>query len=220
MQSAAATIAEAALARVQDPATRGVRVEDYLTALAAVSGEAVLISAGLFDIETSDIAPGAPVFGDRINELLTGDTTELNALPPSSAAGILVAELVPDVVPAQAFGSLEALYKGVAERVGSGGWGRIATTVPEANQPTIVPIQVAFELRPAVEAAIADSGLEPAHRYVPCAIALSLAVKQVREAIDLAIAMRLALEVLFGAAKMMPMSQRRFEQMKGASGAQ
>ena len=61
-----------------------------------------------------------------------------------------------------------------------------------------------------VDAAIAQAGLKTSQRYIPCVLALAIAIKQVRDAIDMELAVRLALETLFGAAKMMPMSRRAF----------
>ena len=200
-----------AMSRVQDPNTRGVRVEDYLTVLAAVTGEAALVAAGVLDIETTDIPAGSPVFGDQINAVLTGDTTDLGRIPVDSVVGVLIAELVPATAALDRFLSLEAVYRGVAASVGSVAWGSVQTTVPAANQPTVLPIQVAFELRPTVETAVTDAGLPRRLRHVLCASALAVGVKQVRRAIDIDIAVALALEVVFGMAKMAPMSRRAFE---------
>jgi hypothetical protein len=219
-RAAAEQLAGAALARVQDPATRGVRVEDYLTVLGGITGEAALVAAGVLDIESTDIPPGSPVFGDQINVVLTGDTTDPTHVPADSVVGILIAELVPDTIPLDRFGSLEALYRGVAASVGSTAWGMVKTTVPAANQLTLLPIRVAFELRPAVETAVQKSGLSPRLRHVPCALALAVGLKQVRQAIDIDIGLTLALEVVFGTAKMVPMSRRALAAVDPAASTQ
>jgi len=211
-------LAAAALARVQEPATGRVRVEDYLTCLAATTGEAAMLATHVFDLETSDIPPGSPVFGDQINHLLSGDTTDLDKVPPTSVIGVLMAELVPDVFAASAFDTLEAIYRRVADHVGSNEWGHVWTSVPPDNQPTVLPIQVAFDLRPAVDAALAKSGLKPDLRHVPCTLALAIALKQVRGAIDMNVAMMLSLDVIFGVAKMMPMSRRAFAAAQSGQG--
>ena len=207
----ATTLAGAALAYVQEPETKRVRVEDYLAVLAAMTGEAAVVAAGVFDIEHTDLTPGAAVFGDAINHVLTGDASSIDDVPADSIVGILVHELVPLVVTIEAFDSLERLYKHVAENVASPTWGTVALTVPTDNQPTILPIRAAFELRDAVDTAQAACGLERSHRHVPCATALAVAIGQVRAAIDLSIAMTLSLEVVFGMAKMVPMSRAAFE---------
>ena len=85
-------VRDAALQLVQDE--RGVRVEDYVTVLAAAAGEATLVDADLFDIEANDLTPGAGVFGDAINVVLTGDGSEAGGIPTTSTVGVLVDQLV------------------------------------------------------------------------------------------------------------------------------
>ena len=207
---AAQKILAAALARVTDPpGTSRVRVEDYVTAVAAVTGEAAIVAAGI-DIEALDITPGAALFGDRINQILTGDTADLDKLPADTVVGILVASLVPDVVALADFGSLEDLYRSVAEHVGDREWGYVYVSVGAEHAPSIPPIRLAFELRPAVDTACADAGIAPEQRHQPCALALARALDQVKEAIDIKLGLRLALQVVFGMAKMAPMSRRAF----------
>jgi hypothetical protein len=206
-----AALAAAALAYVQDPATQRVRVEDYLTALAAITGEAAVVAAGVFDIEHTDLTPGAAVFGDAINHVLTGDASALEDVPADSVVGTLVHELVPLVVSLDMFGSLERLYAHVAANVAGSPWGTVALTVPTDNQPTIVPLRAAFELRDAVESAQEAAALAQAQRHLPCATALALAIGEVRAAIELSIAMTLSLEVVFGMAKTVPMSRAAME---------
>lgn len=201
----------AGLARVADPpGSNSVRVEDYLAALAAVTGEAAIVAAGV-DIEALDIAPGSALFGDQINGVLTGDTAELANVTADSVVGILVAELVPKVVQAADFGSVEDLYRSVAANVGQTAWGEVRLTVGEDHLPTIPPIRLAFELRPAVEEACSAAGVAAAQRYQACALALASGLEQVRGAIDIKMGLRLALEVVFGMAKMAPMSRRAFD---------
>jgi hypothetical protein len=212
---AAQKIVDAALARVTDPPGTGrVRVEDFLTALAAVTGESAIVAAGI-DIEALDITPGAALFGDQINQALTGDTADLDKVPADSIVGILVSSLVPDVVALADFGSLEDVYRSVAAHVGVTEWGTVYLSVGADHAPTIPPIRLAFELRPAVESACAEAGIAPGQRHQPCALALAGALEQVKDAIDIKLGLRLALEVVFGMAKMAPMSRRAFAAVAG-----
>ena len=206
----ATALAATALRHVQDSATGRVRVEDYLAVAASMTGEAALIASGVIDVESSEIAPGSAVFGDPINTVLSGDVSDPTAAPPRSVIGVLVAELVPEVLPLEAFGSLVDLYRGVAAGVGSTPWGAVALSVPDVHRQTVLPLQVAFELRSTVDDACAALGLPASERHVPCTVALADALRQVREAIDPRLALRLSLEIVFGTAKMMPMSQRAF----------
>jgi hypothetical protein len=193
---------------------RGVRVEDYLTVLAALTGEAALVASGMIDIETAAINPGSGVFGDAVNEVLSGDATDLDEVGSATVVGLMRDGLVPGVVPGELF-DLERLYRFVAEKVGSAEWGTAAVSVPEANHPTVLPLRAAFEMRAEVEKAYAD----PRTRHIPCAIALVSAVEQTKEALDPLIGVTLALEVVFGMAKTMPMSRRMMEELAEEEGS-
>jgi len=209
VRSAAKRLANDALAYVQDPAGR-VRVEDYVTVLAALAGEAALLSAGLFDLETAGVTPGSAVFGNAINDILTGDTEDPAAVPEASVLGILIRELVPSVAPAECFASPGDIYKHVAASVNAAEWGCVTTTVGDEHEPTVMPIRATFELRAAVNEAQSKAGLPPKLRYVPCALGLAIGIKQVQAALDIRVTVRLALEVVFGMAKMTPMSRAAF----------
>jgi hypothetical protein len=201
---AAAAIEQAALDLVRDE--RGVRVEDYLAALAAATGEAALVDGLAFDIEGSDLTPGAAVFGDGINHVLTGDATSLDEVPAESVVGILRDRLVPGTVSADAFGPLDRPYRLVASGVGETPWGEVPLTVSDDHRPSVQPLRLAFEVRPAVEA------VAPTERHTPCAIALAAGIERTKDAIDVGVALTLALEIVFGMAKTVPMSRRAFEE--------
>jgi len=204
-------ISAATLARVADPPdTKRVRVEDYLTALGAITGESAIVGAGI-DIESLDIPPGSALFGDQINHVLTGDTADLAKVATDSIVGILVAELVPTVVALADFGSLADLYRSVAANVGQPESGAVHLTVGEDHLPTIPPLRLAFELRPAVEEACSAAGVALTLRHQACALALASGLEQVREAIDIKVGLTLSLEVVFGMAKMAPMSRSAFD---------
>jgi hypothetical protein len=213
VHTVAEAIANVALTRVEDPpGSKRVRVEDYLTALGAITGESAIVDAGI-DIEALDIAPGSALFGDGINAVLTGDKTDLAEVPSDSIVGILVDQLVPHVVALADFGSIQDLYRSVAASVGQTEWGEVHLTVPEDNRPRIPPIRLAFELRPTVESACLAAGLVSGDRHRACALALAGGLVQVAGAIDIKVGLRLALEVVFGMAKMAPMSQGAFDKV-------
>jgi hypothetical protein len=209
VDAAALRIRDAAFAYLQDG--RGVRVEDYLTVLAAMTGEGALVAAGL-DIEAVEIAPGSGMFGGRVNEILSGDTADLAAAGPETVVGILRDRLVPAVVQADWF-DLQRLYTFVASNAGRAPWGAVTVSVPEQNLPRVLPLRAAFEMRAVVDAACvalapSGDGAPAVQRHVPCATALASAITQTAGAIDLGVAVCLALEVTFSMAKLMPMSQR------------
>ena len=195
-----------------------VRVEDYVTVLATLTGEAALVAADLYDIETSTITPGTAVFGDAINCILSGDQSDVAKCPADSVVGILVSELVPATVPLDLFRPLDGFYAWVAASVGKVPWGNVTTSVAASNKPHVVPLRVAYELRDAVDAAQSKAGLSRGLRHVVCAVALADCLKQVKPACDVSMAVTLAMEVAFGTAKMAPMSRAAFETVARSEG--
>lgn len=204
LRAVALDLADYALSMVRDEETGRVRVEDYLTLLAAASGEAVLVASGIVDVESNSMNPGGAILGAAINNVLSGDKASFSGLPADSALGILVQRLVPDVFPLELFGSMDDLFKHVVSHFGHAPWGEVATSVPEQNKPTVLPLKAAFDLRDAVTAVQEELGLPVAQRHIPCVHALALALEQTKPAIDPGVAITLSLEVLFTMSKMVP----------------
>jgi hypothetical protein len=96
----------------------GVRVEDYVCALAAATGEAAIVASGAFDIEADEMTPGSGVFGEAINQRLTGDGLNVATVPAATVVGVLRDRLVPGIAPLPAFGTLEGSYRFVAQQAG------------------------------------------------------------------------------------------------------
>jgi hypothetical protein len=206
----------AALDVVQDD--HGARVEDYLCTLAAATGEAAVVASGVFDIEDNEMAPGSGVIGEAINHRLTGDGLNVATVPAATVVGVLREWLVPSVAPLTAFGTLEGRYRFVAQSLGHSEWGWVAVTVAAAHAPWVMPIRAAFEMRPAVvavESALADGGggVPWARRDLLCATALAAGIEETAGVLDPSVGLPLALDVVFGMAKMVPMSQAAYAQM-------
>src|SRR4051794_22365740 len=134
---------DVALQMVQNE--RGVRVEDYLTTLAAAAGEAALAAAG-FDVEGHTLPPGSGLFFEPVNAVLTGDPLPPGGAAPGTVWAVLVAAGLPLPTP-------ESLYRHVAATMASVEWGSVATTVPDENLPSVLPLRQAYELRAHVLAA-------------------------------------------------------------------
>jgi hypothetical protein len=193
----AAQLRDAALLMVQTR-DRGVRVEDYLATLAAGAGEAALAAAG-FDVEGHELPPGSGLFFEPVNAVLTGDPMPPGGAPPGTVWSVLATAGAPLPEP-------ESLYRHVASTVASTEWGMVATTVPDGNTPSVLPLRQAYELRPHVLALEQASGGLPAQRHLLVTTALVQAMAQTASAIDATIGAQLACEVLFGVAKMAPMT--------------
>lgn len=195
-------IRDAALRSVR-ASDRGVRVEDYLTSLAAATGEAALAAAG-FPVTTHDLPAGSPVFVEAVNAVLTGDPLPPSGLaPPGTVWSVLHAAGLPLPDPGE-------LYRQHAATVGSAGWGFVATTVPEANRPRVMPLRAAYELRPTVLDVERAAAATPAQRHLVTATALVQAVAQTAQAIAVPVGVRLACEVLVAMAKTAPMTDAAF----------
>ncbi len=198
-------IREAAIQLVQEPGG-GVRVEDYIATLAAAAGEAALAASG-FDVEHHDLAPGSVLHDDAARSRLTGDPVTSPA--PSGTVWSILEPLVGRAVPPSALPHPQELYDQTERNLGRAGpWG-LVTTVGDDHAPARAPLHQALLLRPSVleterlfVAAVSD-------RHIVTASALTSAIDQTKGAIDPAISLRLALEVLFGVARLAPMTSDR-----------
>lgn len=204
LDDAQSAVRTAALTLVQTADGR-VRVEDYLTVLAAAAGEAALAAAG-FDIEGHDLTPGSGLFFDPVNAVLTGDPITRPAGP--GTVWSLVEPLGGTLVPAAELPDPAALYRFVVEHLGQADWGRVSTTVGADHAPTVLPLQAAYDLRPGVLEVERRFGAPVQDRHIVTTAALTAALEQTRTAIDVPLALRLGVEVLFGMAKMAPMTAR------------
>jgi hypothetical protein len=196
----------------------GIRVEDYVCALAAATGEAAVVASGAFDIEANEMTPGSGVFGEAINQRLTGDGLNVATVPAATVVGVLRDRLVPRIAPLPAFGTLEGRYRFVAQQAGHSEWGWVAVSVDPDHTPWLMPIRAAFELRRtvvAVEQAVADArgGAPWARRDLLCAGALAAAIEETADVLAPSISVPLALDVVFGMAKLVPMSQAAYARL-------
>lgn len=205
LETTAAELRDVALSMVQDE--RGVRVEDYLTTIAAAAGEAALAAAG-FDVEGHELTPGSGLFFAAVNAVLTGDPMPADGPPAGTVWAVLAGTGAPLPDP-------EQLYRHVASTVGQAEWGSVATTVPEDNRPWVLPLRQAYELRPHVLRLERAAGTPRTQRHVLVTTALAQAMTQTAGAIDAGIGARLACEVLFGMAKMTPMTEAAFTAAAG-----
>lgn len=219
LADAESRIRQAALRLVQEPDGR-VRVEDYLTTLAAATGEAALAASG-FDVEHHDLVPGTALAHDAVRGRLGIDPTGVqhgaavqdagarDEVVPEGTVWSILSGLKDRVVPASAFPSVADLRRG-ADPDGAPGWGEVPLTVGADHAPTQPPLRRAFELRPAVLRTEREFNAPVTDRHVVTASALASAIEQTKDAIDPQVALRLALEVVLGMTRMAPMTASRF----------
>src|SRR3954451_16803470 len=112
---------------------RGGRVEGYLTTPAAAAGRGGLAAAG-FDVEGHTLPPGSGLFFEPVNAVLTGDPLQPGGAAPGTVWAVLAAAGLPLPTP-------ESLYRHVAATMTSVEWGSVATTVPDENVPSVLPLR-------------------------------------------------------------------------------
>jgi hypothetical protein len=191
---------------VRNPANNSVRVEDYLTVLAAAAGEAVFAATGFMDVNTprEGLNPGSAIFGAQTNVLLTGDEATFREAKQGSVAWQLMSLTGPELFARTDFAVVDDVIGLTATTAGQVEWGAVVTTVPEANKPRVLPLRAALEMRPYVDQVQEALGLPIERRYVPCVRALAAAMRETRYAIMPEIAIALSVQVMFAMAKTVP----------------
>jgi hypothetical protein len=199
-----------------------IRVEDLLTAAAAVCGEACIAAAGEFDPEDHQFVPGSAVLSDRINEVLCANASDWEKTGESVfglirtgalEAGFEEADLPP----------LADVFRSNVATLGGGEtdrWGFVGLSVPEDNWPRVPPLRSAYELREPVRAVFEANRIARTAWPTACARAIVTELGRVRAAIDPGIALLIVLETTNGMAKMAPMTERHFHEAAETSDRQ
>ena len=215
------TVSEGLVALFEAKATDAdgrIRVEDLLSAASAVCGEACIAAAGELDPERHALTPGSVVMSDRINAILSGDTTDWSGVG-ESVFGLIRAGALASGYLAADLPLLQDVFRAFAAGVGgagAAGWGFVPLSVPADNYPRIQPVRDAYELRASVRTLLRDHGVPASQWPAACALALVAELARVRDAIDHRIALLLVLETVNGMAKTAPMTD---EVMRSATGS-
>jgi hypothetical protein len=197
-----------------------IRVEDLLTAGAAVCGEACIAAAGEFDPEDHQFVPGSAVLSDRVNEVLCANAGDWSKTG-DSVFGLIFAGALADGYDEADFPPLADVFRVYVSLLGGGDadrWGFVGLSVPQDNWPRVAPLRYAYELRgPAREILDRDAIARPSWPAA-CAHALANELVRVRPAIDPGIAVRIVLETANGMAKMAPMTDRHLREAATGDG--
>src|SRR5262245_18152240 len=191
-----------------------IRVEDLLTAGAAICGEACIAAAGEFDPESHNFVPGSAVLSDRINELLAANAGDWSKTGDSVFGLIHTGALARGYAQAD-FPELADIFRVYVSLLGGSEadrWGFVGLSVPQDNWPQVAPLRYAYELRGPAREILARYGVPRAAWPAACAGALVNELGAVRGSIDPAIALRIVLETTNGMAKMAPMTDRHFRE--------
>jgi len=196
-----------------------IRVEDLLSAASAACGEACLAAAEEVDPERHELTPGSAVLSDRVNGILAGDSVD----PAAHAGGVfgiiragaLAHGYVERDVPAFA-DVFRGYVAGIAQPDGPG-WGFVPLSVGDDHLPRVQPVRAAYELRRPVRQVLAAHAIPTADWPGVCALALTVELRRVREAIDNGVALHLVFETVNGMAKTAPMTDEALQTASGSA---
>jgi len=193
-----------------------IRAEGIISAAASITGELCIAAAGNFNPREHEFVPGQRIFSDRVNELFSGDSADegLEAVPSDSIVGMLSDKLLQNGYNAGDFPSLKAVFEDFAGNIGKASdWGEVPLSVPDANRPFILPLQVAYETRSTVDR-LFQPLTTPEQKLRAGVFTLAGTMIAVHQVIDKKTAIRLALETVNGMAKTAPMTDRAIASAK------
>jgi hypothetical protein len=186
-----------------------IRAEDAISGAATIVAERCIDAAGNFDLRNHNYHPGSRVFSETANTLFSGDTDNLDDAPSNSIVGMLRSKLDPQAYTKESFPALSSVFKGFASRAGDPkDWGKVPLSVPEENQPFMLPLKVGYETRARV-----DEILKPIRSNKPLCLqvateALAAILNMVSNVMNPGIALTLAIETVNGMIKTAPMTAK------------
>jgi hypothetical protein len=186
-----------------------IRAEDAISAAATVVAERCIDAAGNFDLRNHNFHPGSRVFSETANALFSGDTDNLDAVPATSIIGMLRSKLDAETYTKETFPPLSSVFKGFAAQAGdSKAWGKVPLSVPEENQPFMLPLKVGYETRARV-----DEILKPIRSNKPLCLqvateALAAILNMISNVMNPSVALTIALETINGMMKTAPMTAK------------
>jgi hypothetical protein len=195
---------------------KAVAAKEAVAAMASVVGERCVDAAGEIPVRGHDLVPGQRMFSDEINVLLTGDTGDesIAAMPARSVFGTLREQLAGSRFGREHFPRLGEVFAGFAGRIGAPeDWGKVPLSLPAEYWPEKLPLRVAFDTRPGVDAAVLSIKDDKRRVLRACALAMALTLKDetLAEQLDPAAALTLTFEMINGMAKTAPMTDKAID---------
>lgn len=200
--------ADALYSELKRAVTQGgrIRVEDLISAAAAIVGEAAIAKAGDFDPRRHDLAPGQRVFSPKVNALICDDKS-LEEAPAASIVGDLRDRLTGCGFALSDFPKLEDVFKHFAANIGKKeDWWRVPLSISREHHPFALPLRVAYEARAIVDGSLAPLGPDAANRLRAATAVLARALCETRDALARNVATTLAIETVNGMAKTVPIT--------------
>jgi hypothetical protein len=194
-----------------------IRVEDLISAAAAMVGEAAIAKAGDYDPRKHDYPPGARVFSTKINQLICDDKS-FNEAPPNSIVGDLRERLIACGFSEPDFPRLEGVFRHFAENIGKKeDWGKVPLSIAPQHHPFAQPLRIAYETRSLVDGSLSPLGDDVSNRLRATTAVLARALCETRDALTRIISTTLAIETVNGMAKTAPMTAAAMAKMLEAA---
>jgi hypothetical protein len=213
------TCADSLYASLKGAVTQGgrIRVEELISAAAAIVGEAAIAKAGDYDPRGHDYPPGARVFSTKINQLICDDKSFQDA-PTDSIVGDLRERLVTCGFSESDFPRLEDVFKHFAANIGKKeDWGKVPLSIPPDHHPFVQPLRMTYETRPMVDGALSPLGDDVGIRLRATTAVLARALCETRDALTRIVSTTLAIETVNGMAKTAPMTAAAMTKMLEAA---
>jgi len=207
-QNPVVSCSDALYSALKGAVTQGgrIRVEDLVSASAAVVGEAAIAEAGDLDPRRHAHVPGTRVFSTNVNRLICDDKGFVEA-PPESIVGTLREKLSGCGFTHTDFPDLNDVFKYFAANIGrKDEWGKVPLSVPQQHYPLLPPLRVTYETRATVDQSLAQLGGNRSQRLRATTLALAKALCETRDILSRIIATTLAIETVNGMAKTAPMT--------------
>jgi hypothetical protein len=186
-----------------------IRAEDAVSAAATIVAERCIDAAGNFDLRNHDYHPGSRVFSETTNALFSGDSDNLDAVPETSILWILRSRLDPQAYTRETFPSLTDVFKAFASRIGDPkDWGKVPLSVPEDNQPFVLPLKVGYETRAYVDEVFMPIRENKVLCLRVATEALAAILNMISNVMNPRIALTLAIETINGMMKTAPMTAK------------
>jgi hypothetical protein len=213
------TCADRLYAALKGAVTQGgrIRVEELISAAAALVGEAALAKAGDFNPRQHDLAPGSRVLSTKLNALICDDKA-LQEAPVESIIGDLRDRLLANGFEPADFPVLKDVFVYYVLNIGKKEqWGWVPLSIPQDHHPAVPPLRIAHECRPIVDRSLAPLGDDTGKRLRATTAVLARALCETRNVLVRHIALSLAIETVNGMAKTVPMTEAALTKLRQAA---
>lgn len=194
-----------------------IRVEDLISAAAAIVGERCIEASGDFNPRHHEFVPGQRVLSAKANVLFSGDK-DINEAPADSVVGILYNKLLDCGFTKSDFpSSLKEIFTFFVANIGKPeDWGKVPLSIPRDNHPFIMPLRAAYEMRATVDKIFAPLGDAAEQKLRAATLAMVETLCKTRDVLHRPVAIILALETVNGMAKTAPMTDAAFAKLQTA----